>query len=357
MKKICLITCYKQPDYIRAKTLRMAFGQIMTVNLIVVKNKHTGLARYFEVLWKLIIVRITKHPDLYFLTFRGYEMLPFVRLITFGKPLIFDEFINLVEWVVYEHHKFKKDGLLAKILCGFYGFWLKSADLIATDTMSHAEYSASLMNIPIDKYVPLIVSTDEQTFKSDSNEPKPKSKLFNVFYYGNMLPLHGVDVAIEAMILLKNQEIELTLIGGKGKIDVAVEKAKRAGAKINYKTWVPFEELPMYIERSDVCLGGPFGGTLQSQFVITGKTYQFLQMGRAVIIGENQESKLFANKKDAIIVEQASAKVLADAILWSKQHSAELKTIGKAGKKLYQNNLSINHLTEQLESLLETTVL
>ena len=352
MKQVCLVTCYNQPDYIRARTLRMAFGDVKNVKLIVVKNKHTGLLRYIEVLWQLIIVRITKQPDLYFLTFRGYEMLPFVRLITFGKPLIFDEFINLVEWVVYEHHKFKASSLTTKALTGFYRFWLKSANLIVTDTQSHAEYSAKLMNTPLDKYVPLIVSTDEVTFGHIGQQSKSKAGLFKVFYYGNMLPLHGVDIAIEAMVLLKDQGIELTLIGGKGKIDVAVEKARLAGAVIDYKTWVQFNDLPHYIEQADVCLGGPFGGTTQSQFVITGKTYQFLQMGRPVIVGANLESGIFTDKDNAIVVEQADAEALAGAILWSKQHPIQLDKIGESGKRLYQEKLSIKFLTKQLNLLL-----
>jgi glycosyltransferase involved in cell wall biosynthesis len=352
MKRVCLITCYKQPDYIRSKTLRAAFRNIETVDLIVVKNKHTGLARYFEVLWRLIVVRIKLRPDLYFITFRGYEILPFVRLITLGKPLIFDEFINLVEWVVYEHHKFGEKSLPAKILRLFYRFWLKMANLITTDTKSHAKYSAELMNLPIKKYCPLIVSADEQTFKKQAGKNKAKNANFNVLYYGSMLPLHGVNYVIEAMKLLKDQPIELTLIGGKESLGDEVNQAKLEGTKISYKTWVPFEKLPGYIESADVCLGGPFGGTIQSQFVITGKTFQFLQMSRPTIVGHNQESGLFKDKVDAIIVKRADVESLAGAILWGSQHREELNNIGLMGGELYNNKLSNLCLTKQLEALL-----
>ena len=352
MKKVCLITCYNQPDYIRAKTLRVAFGDIDGVNPIVVKNKHAGLFRYAEVMWKLIVMRVTKHPDLYFLTFRGYEMLPFVRLLTIGKPLVFDEFINLVEWVVYEHSKLKKNGILARILLNNYTFWLKTVDLIVTDTPSHADYSSKLMGIPIDKYVPLIVSTDEQIFSGNNKLSKRQNELFKVFYYGNMLPLHGLGVVIEAMRLLKDQNIELDLIGGKHNVKKMVEQARHDGLNINYKTWVPFNKLPKYMQQADVCLGGPFGDTVQSQFVITGKTYQFLQMGRPVIIGENLESGQFTDKKDAIIVKQASPLTLSEAILWASQHPVQLNKIGQAGKKLYQREFSNQRLIKQLRLLL-----
>lgn len=353
MKKICLITCYNQPDYIRARTLRAAFGGIKAVDLIVIKNKHTGLLRYSEVLGKLIVIRLTKHPDIYFLTFRGYEFLPFVRLVTLGRPLVFDEFINPIEQVVYENHRLKPGGLIATIARLGYKFWLKTVNLIVTDTPSHASYSAELMKLSLDKYLPLIVSTDEQTFVGTARPPKPKGQPFQVFYYGlNMLPLHGIDTVIEAMHILKYQDIELILIGGKTKTKAVIEQAKRSGVRVIYKQWVPFDELPNYIQAADVCLGGPFGGTVQSQFIITGKTYQFLQMGRPVIIGRNLESGLFTDRKDVLMVDQASASALAAAILWAKQHPAELAKIGEAGQQLYRRQLSNRVLAEQLGRLL-----
>ena len=348
MKKVCLITCYKQPDYIRAKTLRTAIGDIKDVELIVVKNKHTGLWRYVEVVGKLIAVRLTKHPDTYFLTFRGYEMLPITRLLTLGKPLIFDEFINLMEWVIDEHHKIKQKSLLAKFLYGNYRFWLKKVQLITTDTMSHAKYSANLMRLPIDKYVPLIVSTDEQTFGGAKVATRRHKGPFRVFYYGNMLPLHGIEVVLQAMHDLKGRDIELQLIGGNSKIQQLVKQAKSDGVKVNYKTWVSFADLPSYMQLADVCLGGPFGDTIQSQFVITGKTYQLLQMGRPVIIGQNLESELFTDKLDSLIIRQNNADSLAGAILWAKNHPSELKKIGQNGRKLYQEKLSNHKLSEQL---------
>ncbi len=348
MKKVCLITCYKQPDYIRAKTLRTAIGDIKDVELIVVKNKHTGLWRYVEVVGKLIAVRLTKHPDIYFLTFRGYEMLPMTRLLTLGRPLIFDEFINLMEWVIDEHHKIKQKSLLAKFLYGNYRFWLKKVQLITTDTMSHAKYSANLMKLPIDKYVPLIVSTDEQTFGGAKVAARRHKGLFRVFYYGNMLPLHGIEVVLQAMHDLKGQDIELQLVGGNQKVQQLVKRAKSDGVKVNYKKWVSYAKLPSYMQSADVCLGGPFGGTVQSQFVITGKTYQLLQMGRPVIVGQNLESGIFTDKSNVLIVKQNNADSLAGAILWAQSHPVELKKIGQNGRKLYQNILSNRQLSEQL---------
>ncbi len=44
--------------------------------------------------------------------------------------------------------------------------------------------------------------------------------------------------------------------------------------RFKYQIWVPFDELPKHIAAADICLGGPFGDTLQSRVGWTGKTVQ-----------------------------------------------------------------------------------
>jgi glycosyltransferase involved in cell wall biosynthesis len=348
-KIICVITCYKYPDYIRAKTIRAVLKNRQDTEVVVIKNSNKGVVRYIEVIAKVIAVRFSRRPDIYILTFRGYELLPIIRIITVGKKFVFDEFINLIEWVAYEHHKIKPQSVLYKVIYKWYCFWLKSANLILADTVSHADYSSQLMGIPINKYLPLIVSTDEDTFKT-AKLLKPKG-IFKVLYYGSMLPLHGVDIVIGAMELLRGKDISLTLIGGSETTKQVIDTAIESGSKINYKKWVNFEELPKYIQESDICLAGPFGGTFQSQYVITGKAYQFLQMRRPIIVGKNKESHIFKDKKNALIVEQSSAQALSKAIEWAYINQDKLPDIGEAGYRLYQDKLSNKVLGEQIEEL------
>lgn len=352
--KICLITCYNQPDYIRARTLRATLGSMDDVELIVVKNKHTNILRYIEVFYRVLIVRLKYHPDIYFQTFRGYESLPILRLITTGKKFIFDEFINPIEYFVYEHRRIQEGGVLETVLRLCYKFWLASVTLIVTDTPSHAAYSAKLMKLPISRYVPLIVSTDEIVFKKTTSK-NSKNDTFTVFYYGLfMTPLQGLDVILDAMKIIKNQDItiQLVLIGGKDSTIDQVARVQDSGANIVYKKFVPYENLADYIASADLCLAGPFGGTVQAQFVIGGKTFQYMHMGRPVVIGRNEESPVWTDKKNALIVDQADPRQLANAIIWAKNHHDELRKIGQAGQELYTQKLSNKVLVSQLRGLL-----
>src|SRR5208282_1914461 len=91
--KLAIITCYHDPDYVRARVLRQSLKQLPNINLIIIKNRHKGLLRYPEIIWKLYKLKIANRPDAYLLTFRGQEMLPFVLLAAGKKPVIFDELI------------------------------------------------------------------------------------------------------------------------------------------------------------------------------------------------------------------------------------------------------------------------
>ena len=89
--KVCHVVCYRDPRYVRTLNLRAALDAIDDVHVIDATNTRRGLARYFETLWKLLRARLSDPPDVYVIGFRGHEIFPFVRLLTIGKPLIFDE--------------------------------------------------------------------------------------------------------------------------------------------------------------------------------------------------------------------------------------------------------------------------
>lgn len=353
--KICTITCYNDPDYIRARTLRNAAERTRGVELIVVKNRHKDLLRYFEVLIRVLAVRVKYRPDAYILTFRGYELLLPVRLLTIGKPLIYDEFINPIEWAALEHKKISDKGLIAKIIKLIYKLSLTGKYHIITDTESHADLSSKIMNIPRQKYSAVYVGTDESVFTAKKAFKKDKGD-FKVFYYGNMLPLHGISYVIEAAQILRGKPITFELVGGSSKVAEDVMRAQMAGAKIEYKKWVTFETLPKMMMDADLCLAGPFGKTVQSNYVITGKAYQYLAMGRPVVIGKNKESHIFTDKKNALLVEQASAKSLADAIIWAYEHRTILADIGKSGRKLYESEFSVDKVGHQLKRALHKVI-
>ena len=356
--KIAVITCYFDPDYVRARTIRAALKTIPGVQTVVVKNTKKGMARYFEIIPLLIALRHKEKPDVYVLTFRGQEILPLVLLLAGKKPVWFDEFIVPIAYAKGEnHHKtfaIRVKHMLARMSETLYRRWLQKCKVIIADTQAHAELSARTSNVNMRKYLALPVGADEKLFKPAVQASAP-SDTFQAFYYGNMLPLHGLDTVIETAIQMSDREdINFLLIGGKKNMQKKIQAAIAKGARITYREWVPFEEIPALLQKCSVFLAGPYGGSPQAQNVVTGKAYQALACAAPAIIGASPAtSEYFVDKQNAIIVEQASPESLKKAIIWAKDHPAELRAIAESGRKLYEKQFSIAAIARRLQPLVD----
>jgi glycosyltransferase involved in cell wall biosynthesis len=177
---------------------------------------------------------------------------------------------------------------------------------------------------------------------------------FEVLFYGSFLPLHGMEVILETAALLRDQPVNFTLIGGhKADLSQFRERMATLGLQnVKHVKWVDLEELPRWIAAADLGLGGPFGNTGQARRVITGKTFQFLAMGRAVVVGETDEDYGFRDKVNCLRVPQGDAVSLASAIQWARDHGQELERIGLEGRLLYQERFSVRMASKILEGSL-----
>lgn len=352
--KIAVVTCYFQPDYVRARTLRAALKQISGVQVVEVKNKHKGLLRYPETIWKVWNVKRQQKPDAYLLTFRGQEILPVILALAGKKPVIFDEFIVPIAYATGEKHRtsfsIKVKYFLARVSEPLYRHWLHRCHTILSDTNAHAELSARLTRTNLSKYLPVPVGADEKLFKPGAFKATDK---FQVFYYSlGMQPLHGIPTVLEAAERLANKDVEILIVGGKKPLEQAVKQAQQRGAPVRYERWIPFEELVNAIRGSALCLGGPFGDTPQAHHVITGKTYQFLACAAPVLVGKSEATdEYFVDKQNSLVVPQGDAAALAKAILWAKDNPTELHNIAANGRKLYEKQFSNEAISRILQTL------
>ncbi|HUD06745.1 MAG TPA: hypothetical protein VMR34_02560 [Candidatus Saccharimonadales bacterium] len=355
--RIAIVTCKSDPDYIRAKNLRTGFGGCRGVETIVVKNTNKGLTRYAETTFRLIKTRITQKPDAYVLTFRGYEMLFLVLLIAGKKPVIYDEFINPIEWAVYEHHIIKRNGMLARLLHKYYLWLSRHCRFILSDTQSHADYSSKLTGLRPNHYRVVPISADEKLFYP-SKKPQPrlnKNSVFRVFNYGEgMTPLYGLNIILETAFRLRYfTKIEFQLVGGSAEAKALAEKTKARGANIKYRDEIKSAQLPRAIRRADLALGGPFGNSVQAKMVVTGKTAQFLATGIPTIVGKNKVSTMFIDRVNSLVVTQASSQALAKQILWAYENRSSLKSIGRKGHGLYKKQFSNKVLIEKSQEIVD----
>lgn len=364
MRTVAIITCYKYPDYGRAVNLRAGLLANPDIQTIVIKNRYKSIFRYPEVLLKVITARVRHRPDMYLLTFRGYEMLPAVSLLALGKPVILDELINPLE-VVSEHRQLYKGKLTNRLMSlwqlfgSLYNLLLRHCRAVIADTAAHADYSSKMTGMPRNRYQVIPVGANESIFKSPSRPvaQSPSPVGFTVLYYGSMVPLHGLSYVLEAAEKLEDQpHINFLLIGGSKNASIQIEESIKNGARITHKDWVEPKYLPKTINQAGLCLGGPFGDTIQSQLVITGKTFEFLASAAPALIGETKEtatSKQFKDKVNCLMVPQGNAAAIAEAIVWASTHPNELSKIGLAGSQLYKQSFSQSIIAQKLAKMID----
>ena len=336
---VCYILSYYSPDYVRTRTLVKALQSIEGVKLYQARNSYKGILRYFQTIWKLIVIRVLHNPEIFILGFRGYEFFWIFRIITLGRPLIFDHMMSPYDSLVNEKMRIKKNGTLERLIYNYEKSILLASDQILTDTEFHKNYFRELFLLDTTKIVAIPVGADEDVFYPPEMPLKPvENTPFEVLYYGSFLPLHGIDIILRSAIALLEFPIHFTLIGG-NRLDLSDfyrEIKEHKIYNIDHLSWIEFEQLPHFINRADLGLGGPFGNTGQAQRVITGKTFQFLAMAKPTVIGMLLQGEVgFIDKTNCLLVPQGDEAALANAILWAFKHREILERIS------IRNNLNL----------------
>ncbi len=354
--QIGFVLSYYSKNYLRAETLRYALAKIQNLNVIDARNENENIIRVFETLYKIIKVFNKFNPRLWLINFRGHDIYWFVRLLLGKKNvLIFDEFVSPYDSLINEKKQFSKNNLIARILFFIEKSILINTDYIISDTKSQATYYSSLFNVPIEKFTVVPMSCDEKLFS-----PSGKKKIFEqpdnfvVFTYATFLPLHGMDIILSAVEVLKDLPIKFIVAGGKGKaLKGFLETIKNNQLdNVNHIPWIDFHELPDYIRAADLCLGGPFGNTEQGKRVITGKTLQFLCCNSATVIGKGYEDKKFQDRENCLLADQGDPLSLAESIRWAYLHQKELSPIANKGRETYQKYFSTDYVANYLSKLI-----
>jgi glycosyltransferase involved in cell wall biosynthesis len=259
--------------------------------------------------------------------------------------------------LVNEKMKMRGKSLLGRAVYFYERSVLLASNLVLTDTKIHRQYFHELFNIPRKKITAIPVGADEDVFRLDvSTEQAADSGFLEVLYYGSFLPLHGMDIILRAASLLRDKPVHFTLIGG-NRLDLSVFHHSIEEFELSNVThidWVEYEELPHYITRADLGLGGPFGDTGQAGRVITGKTFQFLAMAKPVIVGMyNGDDDGFEDKVNCLQVPRGDEQALANAISWAFEHGESMKRISQKGYELYKSRYSILQISKRLKGVIQ----
>jgi len=301
------------PNYTRTESVLNYFKELNIDFNFIGTNK-----RFFKYPLSLYyLLKNVRKYDVIFVAFRGHEILPFVKIIAkiFRKPVIYDGFISVYDTLCFDRQVIRSDSIIGKCLKKYDRFLCQISNTVLVDTKTHCEYFKDEFQVNNVDYI--YVGCNKKIFKP-LNVKKETNK-FTVFWYGSSNPVHGVEVILQSARIIQDitSNVMYQLVG-------PVKKNYQSLlSKLNLKNitlieWIPYKLLPDEIAKANLCLGGHFAKSIpKANRVIAGKTYQFVNMKKPTILGENSANlELFDNNNNEIFYcEMGNANQLANTIL------------------------------------------
>jgi hypothetical protein len=205
---------------------------------------------------------------------------PFARLR--GKLIAWDMFLSLYDTVVNDRRLAAPGSQKARLLKLVERLGCRAADLVLLDTPSHARHIQRLFALPPGRTGSFPVGAEPAAFQRlppAQHRDGPTRLLF----YGQMIPLHGIDTILAAALSPRGRQRHWTLIGTGQDLAKVTEALSGAQADhIDWRPWVPYTALTVEIGHADICLG-IFGSSEKAASVVPNKVYQTLLSGRSLI--------------------------------------------------------------------------
>ena len=306
------------------------------------------LARYGRVgSYDVMVVGYAGHLDVFL-----------ARLLTLlaRKPLVYDIFIPITEILVEDRQLVHPDSIMARLLRWVDRTSCRLADVIFVDTGPHARYYRDQLGVDPARMRYLPVGAPEvygnhpsagelhRLYPPSQRRGANHSESFRVLYFGQFVPLHGVETIIEAADLLRDHgDVRFELVGEGQTYTRALNLARTRGLTnvAFHHTWLPAAELiERHILPADVCLG-IFGGGGKAQRVVPYKVYVALAMGKPLITGDTPAAReVLVHGQNALLCPVADPHALAEAILTLQRDPALRQRLSVEAQRTYRARFS-----------------
>ncbi|MGS2721769.1 glycosyltransferase [Paraglaciecola aestuariivivens] len=200
-----------------------------------------------------------------------------------GTPIIWDAFLSLYNTVVEDRKLISKYNPLAWGL--YFWEWLacKSADTIILDTASHGLYFVNKFNLPECKVNSVFVGAEPESFPAAKSGYCANKENAKILFYGQFIPLHGIETIIRAARLAKNDNLSWIIIGtGQEREKIQSLLDEEPLPLLRWIPWIEYKNLIKEIHDADICLG-IFGESEKAARVIPNKVFQLVMAGVPII--------------------------------------------------------------------------
>lgn len=266
-------------------------------------------------------------PDVVLISFPGVldtlVLAPFARFR--GVPLVLDLFISAYDTLVFDRRLVREGSLGARLVRWVERLALRAADLVFLDTETHARRIEEVFDLPPGSCGAVLVGAESEHFQPRaSGAHRPPDGPLQVLFYGQFIPLHGIETIVATARLMQEEAVEWTLIG-RGQQAKHIRRLLQEVPlpKLRWTEWVKYAELHNWIAEADLCLG-IFGTTEKAASVIPNKVFQTVATGRPIATRDSPAIReLLAHSPPcAYLVPPGDPNALAAAVRAHQGHNA-----------------------------------
>ncbi len=267
-----------------------------------------------------------------------------------GAKIVLDAFISIYDTVVIDRQLIRSSSFAAKLLYQLERFACHRAHLIILDTQAHARYFQKLFDLSDQRTAAVMVGCETAHFPRLTPRVWNKNEALHVLFYGQFIPLHGIDTIIEAARLSEEagNSIQWTIVGtGQEAARVRTILSEQPLKSLHWLEWINYDELAETLRSSNVCLG-IFGLTGKASRVIPNKVFQILSAGRPLVTMDSIAMReLISNSDEGIhLVPPGDPNALVQAI-------TALAETGQQPSSEVAERFSESRLGESYRNLLE----
>jgi glycosyltransferase involved in cell wall biosynthesis len=286
---------------------------------------------------RLAFRRVGRSVDALLVGYPGYFDLWSAR--RHRRPVVFNAMVSLYDTMVDDRARFEPGSLAANALRVIDRAGLRRADAVVADTEANARFLAEYADIP--KPSVCIVGAEEDLFKPLWRRPEQ----FTVLFVGKLIPLHGLEVILDAARILPSVQFRLI---GSGQVGHLLQDRP---SNVEHVPWVDYRDLPLEYARAG-CALGVFGATDKARRVIPNKAFQAIAVGTPLITAATAAvEELLQDGRDALLTEPTGEAVAA-AIqrLLDPEYAEE---IGRGGRRTFEREASEQVLGAKWRAVIE----
>lgn len=346
----------RNQSYARTAVLIRALSEVF-ITLVTELPKPTFFAQWNYV--RSLTKGITKKSYLVILypAERMTWAIVFARLF-FRGTLVVDTFISSYDSFVNDRalaHPYGPKALYYSLLDQMACYF---ADILLFDTKEHEAYfrrryflrsKTRTLIIPIS----LDLEQIDQVPPSYSPLVRERPGKFFVLFFGNYIPLQGVQYILNAFALLPHREdFHLLMVGnGQTRGEAMVIREALGLSDVEFVARLPHHEVLALAKKADLALG-IFGDTEKATRVIPNKLLEAMACNVPVITGRNTATEeYFRDGEEVLYCRLGDAPDLAKTITRA-QHDDELRTkVKKNARLIIEKEFSLERLIGRLGAL------